>query len=66
MKMDIEKAQSMIVDIKNDLHGTISDNKQAQMSVGKDIDDEVKKLSNEFNSLYNQSHGEIGSLQDKL
>lgn len=29
MKMDIEKAQSMIVDIKNDLHGTISDNKQA-------------------------------------
>ena len=62
----MDKAQIMITDIKNEMHQNLSQNKHTQMSLEKELDQDVKKLSMDVNNLQNQSYQDINSLQDKL
>ena len=43
-KMDLEKAQLMISDIKQEVHQNLSDNKQHLTTMGKELEQDVKKL----------------------
>ena len=52
-KMDMEKVQALVSDIKQEVHQNLSENKQAHMAMSKELEQDVKKLHMDMTNLQN-------------
>lgn len=65
-KIDLDRLQSAILELRAELNNGLSLSKKDSMTSLKKKEDDFKSLKGELENLENKAHKEISSLQDKL